>query len=146
MGVLDLFITQCCIPRVKRCPITGRNCGWRRMLFESALNFTILQPAVYMQNILGSRESLFKEGVYPYLPQDPVKPGRSGGCSRGGSQYPYDSGHDRAIYELSGREAPTQTEVASAITRIIGRPVRAKQLPIDSWRRWPVYRIRENTG
>lgn len=46
---------------------------WRKlrveeMLFESGPDFTILQPAAYMQNVLGSRESIIDEGVYrvPY--------------------------------------------------------------------------------
>ncbi|HHX87849.1 MAG TPA: NmrA family NAD(P)-binding protein [Firmicutes bacterium] len=124
-------------PQTEKMPHHWQKLRVEEMLFESGLNFTILQPAVYMQNILGGRESMVKEGVYrvPYPVETRLSLVDLEDVAETVATVLKEPGHDRAIYELSGSEAPTQTEIASAIAGVSGWQVRAEQVSIDSWRR-----------
>lgn len=124
-------------PQTEKMPHHWQKLRVEEMLFESGLNFTILQPAVYMQNILGSRESMVKEGVYrvPYPVDTRLSLVDLEDVAESAATVLKDPGHDRAIYELAGQEAPTQAEIASAIAGATGCQVRAEQVSVDSWRR-----------
>jgi hypothetical protein len=41
--------------------------------------------------------------------------------------------HAGATYELAGPEAPTQIEVATILSEVLTRPVRAEQIPLAEW-------------
>ncbi|MBI3362137.1 MAG: NmrA family NAD(P)-binding protein [Chloroflexi bacterium] len=106
-------------------------------LFESGLPFTALQPAPYMQNILAGWESIVERGVYstPYPVETRLSLVDLEDVAEAAAIVLTEPGHDGATYELVGTEAMGQIEVAGALSRGLGRPVRAEAQPVESWER-----------
>jgi uncharacterized protein YbjT (DUF2867 family) len=122
-------------PQTEQMPHHWNKLRVEALLFESGLNYTILQPVAYMQNILGGWQSLVNEGVYrvPY----PVKT-RLGmvdleDVAEAAAIVLTEPGHSGATYELAGPENLSQTEVARILSAVLGRRVRAEQIPLDAW-------------
>jgi NAD(P)H dehydrogenase (quinone) len=122
---------------------------WKKMrveerLFESGLPYTILQPAVYMQNILSNLENIIETGKYtvPYavgscismVDLEDVAQAVARVLSEVNSEG-NQSIHHGATYELVGAQALSQTEVAAILTQQLGRPVIAESVSIDTWER-----------
>jgi NAD(P)H dehydrogenase (quinone) len=103
-------------------------------IFRSGLSFTILQPTIYMQNMLAQRESILS-GDYPvpyapgtrlsYVDLDDVATVAAGVIGN--------SDHYGASYELVGTPGLTQLQLAAAMEKQLGRPVRAVCVPLDDW-------------
>lgn len=104
-------------------------------LFESGLPYTILQPASYMQNVLGVWEAILERGVYPvpYAVGTRLSMVDLEDVGEAAARVLTDAGHEGAIYELAGPEILTAREVASVLSRALGRPVRAEEVPLDEW-------------
>ena len=115
---------------------------WNKMqvealLFESGLNFTILQPAAYMQNILGGWQSIVDKGNYvvPY----PVIAKNSivdlADIAEVAAFVLIDAGHDFATYELAGPENLSQVDIAQTLQKHLERPVIAQEISHADWRK-----------
>jgi NAD(P)H dehydrogenase (quinone) len=129
-------------PQIEAMPHHWQKMRVEERLFQSGLSYTILQPAVYMQNILVNLKNIFETGIYtiPYSAESRITmvdledialaaaivlvEGYSGEDR---------SLHDSATYELAGTQAMTQTEVAAILSQQLGRPVIAESLPMDAW-------------
>jgi uncharacterized protein YbjT (DUF2867 family) len=105
-------------------------------LFKSRLNFTIIQPASYMQNISGYWQKMVAEGVYavPYSVDarfsmvDLEDIGHAAAIVvRGGTP------HYRAVYELSGSQLLSSQDIARLAGHVLGRPVQAVELDRTVW-------------
>lgn len=105
------------------------------MLFESGLSFTILQPAAYMQNIAGNWETIAAQGVYrvPYPAATRLSLVDLADVAEVAAKILTESGHAAATYELVGTPPLSQSEVAQTLSRVLGRPVRAEEIPLDAW-------------
>ena len=122
---------------------------WKKMrveerLFESGLPYTILQPAVYMQNILVNWENIVETGKYtvPYAVESRISMVDLEDVAQAAAivlMEVYLNGkqslHYGATYELVGTQAMSQTEVATILSQQLGRPVIAESVPIDAWER-----------
>jgi uncharacterized protein YbjT (DUF2867 family) len=104
-------------------------------LLESQLNFTILQPAAYMQNILAGWPAIVERGLYrvPYAPETRLAMVDLEDVAIAAANILTEAGHDNATYELAGPENLTQTEVAAILESLLQRPVRTEQIPLDVW-------------
>jgi uncharacterized protein YbjT (DUF2867 family) len=104
-------------------------------LFEAGLAFTILQPAAYMQNVLAGWKEIEEQGVYviPYAVDTHLGMVDLMDVAEAAAQVLTTSGHEGAIYELAGPEVLTQIEVAAQLSAHLGRPILAKQLPLEKW-------------
>ncbi len=106
------------------------------LLFESGLGYTILQPASYMQNVLGYWQKMVDDGIYavPYsvdaqfsmvdlddLGQAAARVIREG------------KAHYQAIYECCGVQILTNNEIAECVSAVIGRQVKAVALDRGEW-------------
>ena len=103
-------------------------------LLESGLPFTILQPAVYMQNVLAYRDRILQAGVYPV----PYSADASLGMvdlddvAQVAARALTEAGHQGATYELCSAELSAQ-DVAAEISDLLGRPVRAELVSPETW-------------
>jgi uncharacterized protein YbjT (DUF2867 family) len=99
------------------------------------LVFTILQPAAYMQNVLGGWKGIVEQGAYtvPYSVETRLGMVDLEDVAQAAALALSESGHEGAIYELCGPEALSQTEVAAALERALGRPVRAERIALADW-------------
>ncbi len=124
-------------PQVEAMPHHWRKMRVEALLFASGLDFTILQPAAYMQNVLAHRDRIMGEGIYP-VPY-PVET-RLGlvdleDVADAAAAVLTEPGHDGATYELAGPEALTQTEIANLLGQQLGRAVHAQAVPLAEWER-----------
>jgi uncharacterized protein YbjT (DUF2867 family) len=124
-------------PQIEAMPHHWLKMRVEEMLFESGLPYTILQPAAYMQNILASWQTIVEEGVYriPYSAETCLSMVDLLDVAQAAAIVLLDPGHQNAVYELAGKEALSQYEVAEIIAEKIKRPVSVEQISIESWQR-----------
>lgn len=124
-------------PQTEKMPHHWNKMRVEEMLFESDLNFTILQPAPYMQNILASREKISGEGVYrmPYPVNTRLSLVDLQDLARAAAIVLNEPGHKGAIYEIVGTGGLSQLAVAEQLSDILGRDIAAEEQPLEEWRR-----------
>jgi uncharacterized protein YbjT (DUF2867 family) len=122
-------------PQVEAMPHHWHKVYVEAALFESGLIYTILQPAAYVQNVLAGWDQIVEQGVYgvPYSVQTRLGMVDLADVAQAAALVLTTPGHEGATYELAGPEVLAQTEVAALLSRHLGRPVRAEQIPIDRW-------------
>ena len=105
------------------------------MLFESGLSYTIMQPAVYMQNVLVSWDRIAGHGVYavPYALDTRLSMVDLEDVAEAASAVLTEVGHAGATYELCGTEVLSQREAADVLGKQLGREVRGETIQIDQW-------------
>lgn len=113
---------------------------WMKMrveekVLESGLPFTILQPAPYMQNILGYWQEIMERGVYkvPYSIKAPLSCVDLYDVGEAAAVFLTELGHQNAVYELCGEAMLTPAGMARTISQCIGQEVVAEALPIEAW-------------
>ena len=106
-------------------------------LFESGLAYTILQPASYMQNVLGGWQAIVERGVYsvPYSVKARMSMVDLEDVAQAAAVVLTERDHLDATYELAGPKVQTQTHVAEILSKHLKRPVRAEQVTIEAWTR-----------
>jgi NAD(P)H dehydrogenase (quinone) len=129
-------------PQIEAMPHHWNKMRVEERLFESGLSYTILQPAVYMQNILVNWETIVETGKYliPYAVESRISMVDLEDVALVAAAVLMDAHqnqgrplHHAATYELVGTPAMPQTEVAAILSQQLGRPVIAESLPIDTW-------------
>ncbi|NIM93480.1 MAG: NmrA family NAD(P)-binding protein [Anaerolineales bacterium] len=123
-------------PQVEAMPHHWKKMRVEEALFESGLTYTILQPAAYMQNLLAQWEFIERDGVYrvPYPVDTVLGMVDLIDVAEAASIVLVEQGHSSATYELAGSEALSQKDVAAILSEELGRPIRAVEEGIESWR------------
>ena len=105
------------------------------MLFESGLPFTILQPALYMQNLLAGWKSIVEEGVLrvPYSVQTKFSFIDLEDLADAAAIVMIGQVHVNAIYELAGTVPTSHAEVAEIFGRALDRHIHAEKQVIGDW-------------
>jgi NAD(P)H dehydrogenase (quinone) len=116
---------------------------WQKMqveelLFTSSLDYTILQPTAYMQNILGYKDSI-NSGIYPipYPISSKISLVDLSDVADVASKIITESNHLYAIYELVGTFPLSQIEVAEKLSYYLNKNVLPKELTIHDWENSP---------
>ncbi len=106
-------------------------------LFESGLEFTILQPGPYMQNLLAGWDTIRNEGIFevPYSTSARFSLVDLRDVAEAAAVVLTQPGHEGATYELCGPERLSSLDAAEAFAWNLGRPVQAKSLALPEWRR-----------
>ena len=144
-GVRRFVLHSVLQPGIREMPHHWAKMSVEAALAESGLEFAIVQPAPYMQNILGQRVSICEQGVYsvPYHPAtrvsmvdledvaEAVVRVLAGFDTSGGRQHT--AAHFEATYELCGPGLLDQTEIATQLGRALRREVRAEALGREGW-------------
>jgi uncharacterized protein YbjT (DUF2867 family) len=122
-------------PQIEAMPHHWKKMNAEERLLESRLPFTILQPAVYMQNALAHRKRLVDEGIYPvpYAADAGVSMVDLEDVARVAAIVLTEPGHEGATYELCGREILSPREIAEIFTRSLGRQVRVEVIARETW-------------
>lgn len=113
---------------------------WQKLLveeqvFATGLPFTILQPAVYMQNIGGQWNSIQSEGrlEVPYSVASRLSLVDLQDVAEVAAMVLTEEGHVGATYELVGTRALTQRELAAVLSSELGREVAAVEIKKSVW-------------
>ncbi len=134
-GVQRIVYHSVLHPQIEEMPHHWNKLRVEELLFKSGLEYTILQPAAYMQNLLGSWQSIIGQGVYrvPYALETRLGMVDLGDVAEAAACVLTEPGHVGAVYELAGPQALTQIEVAETLSSMLGRPVRAEVQDRAEW-------------
>ncbi len=124
-------------PQVEAMPHHWNKMRAEECLINSGVDFTILQPCAYMQNLQGYWEAIRKTGVYelPYRPETRISVVDLEDVAEAAARVLTQDGHSAAVYELAGPQALSQAEAAWLIGCAIERPVEARALDRAEWER-----------
>ena len=122
-------------PQIQAMPHHWNKLHVEALILESGLDYTILQPTSYMQNVLVGWSRLVEKGVHavPYSTGTRLGMVDLDDVAEAAGVVLTEPGHAGATYELAGAEVLTQTEVAEVLSRQLGRPVRAERVTIPDW-------------
>ena len=123
-------------PQTEKMPHHWQKLRVEEALFESGLDFVILQPAPYMQNILAFKDVIINQGVYhvPYPPRARMSLLDLDDLGQAAAAVLTEPGHSNAIYEIVGTGPLTQEEIAGSIGNYLKREIRVEEAPLDQWR------------
>lgn len=121
-------------PQIEAMPHHWQKMRMEEALFTSGLDFTILQPCAYMQNILGGWQKILT-GLYsvPYQLDARISIVDLEDVARVAAKVLTENSHQYAIYELAGPQPLTQKEVAYQIAVALNRPVQAVEQSRSEW-------------
>ncbi|MBZ9988899.1 NmrA family NAD(P)-binding protein [Mesorhizobium sp. BH1-1-5] len=107
------------------------------MLIESGLPYTILQPAMYMQNIALEWSKIEAEGIYerPYRTDLPMAMVDLADLAEAAAVVLTTERYIGGTYELVGGEPLSHADMAKVLTGLLGKPVQASRYAPTEWRR-----------
>jgi NAD(P)H dehydrogenase (quinone) len=122
-------------PHAEAMPHHWKKMRVEEMLFESSLDFTILQPTSYMQNLLAYWQSITEEHhlVLPYSPPTRLSLVDLQDVATVAALVLTQPGHIGAIYELVGTPPLSQAEVAATLTHKLGFTVQVESISHFDW-------------
>ena len=124
-------------PQIEAMPHHWQKVRVEEMLFESGLPFSIIQPTIYMQNILAHWDQIVTNGIYPvpYSPESRLSMVDLDDVAQVAVMALTEPGHQGAIYELVGVSAMSQLDVANVLSEQLSCPVIAKVMSLEEWER-----------
>ena len=134
-GVEHFVLHSVLHPQTEQMPHHWNKLRVEEALFESGLNFTILQPTAYMQNLLAGWSLVTEDGILrdTYPVQSRLSLVDLEDVAEAAAKVLTTRGHRGATYELAGTPPLTQTEVAAMLSEALDRPVRAEAESIEAW-------------
>ncbi len=124
-------------PQVEAMPHHWLKMQVEALLFAAELPYVILQPAAYMQNVLGQWQHIVA-GRYPipYPVETRLGMVDLADVAAVAALVLTEDGHVGATYELAGPEVLTQEQVAETLGQALGRRVTAEAIPLETWAQW----------
>jgi len=134
-GVKRLVYHSVLHPQIEAMPHHWAKMHAEAMLLASGFDLTILQPAAYMQNILGAWQGITSDGVFriPYPVETRLSLVDLDDVAAAAALVLAQDGHAGATYELAGTGPLSQIEVAAAIGAALKRDVRAEEESVTAW-------------
>jgi len=122
-------------PQIEAMPHHWRKLRVEECLFESGLNYTILQPTTYMQNVLAYWDQILEQGIYrvPYSVDTRLSMVDLEDVAQVAALVLTQPGHAGATYELVGTESISPAEVATLLSRQLYRHVCAEVMVLEAW-------------
>lgn len=108
-------------------------------LVESGLDWTVLRPNAYLDNIAAYLPAAADDGVLavPYGVDVRAAMVDLADVAEVAASVLTGSGHGHASYDLSGPVPVTPRDIAEALSRALGRPVAAEQVVLADWAAGP---------
>lgn len=124
-------------PQVEAMPHHWKKMRLEDQLFRMTIPFTILQPAAYMQNVLGYLDKMLKTGEYriPYSTSSKSSMIDLEDLAEVVVKVFSESGHENAIYELSSTETLSALDVATVVASVTGKLILAGTLDRSTWKK-----------
>ena len=122
-------------PQTEEMPHHWNKLRVEEVLLKSGIDYTILQPCAYMQNVLAYRNAIVETEVYriPYAAKTRIGMVDLEEIAEVAARVLCNSTHRGAIYELANGEALSQMEVAQVIALQLGREVTAEAADREQW-------------
>ncbi len=134
-GVAHFVYHSVLHPQIDALPHHAQKLRVEAELIQSDLPFTILQPAPYMQNILGMWPRIVEQGIYTtsYGLDARMSLVDLDDVAEVAARVLLEDGHQAATYELSGPAALTADAMTEILGQALGRRVIAEDLNIEQW-------------
>jgi uncharacterized protein YbjT (DUF2867 family) len=125
------------LPAVEAMPHHWLKYRVEKLLAESGVAFTALQPCAYMQNVLAQWDSIAELGRFavPYGIDVEISLVDLADVAEAAAIVLTTQGRAGATYELCGPEAISPARMADSLGRHLGRPVRAEEEDVAAWAR-----------
>jgi NAD(P)H dehydrogenase (quinone) len=122
-------------PQVEAMPHHWQKMRVEEFLFTSGMDFSIIQPCAYMQNILTGWKSIVESGNYsvPYSTSARISVVDLEDVGEAASKVLMSESYKNGVFECSGPQALSQEEIAGVISEVIHRPVRAVNQNLQTW-------------
>ena len=122
-------------PQIEAMPHHWQKLRVEELLLAAGFKLTILQPAAYMQNILGAWGGIVADGVFrvPYPVATRLSLVDLDDVAEAAARVLTTNGHVGATYELVGTPPLSQNEVAAALGAVLRKSVRVEVETIDAW-------------
>ena len=122
-------------PQIEAMPHHWQKLRVEELLFESGLPFTILQPTIYMQNVLAYWDQIVKNGIYPvpYSSETRLSMVDLDDVAQVAAMALTELGHLGAEYELVGESTMSQLEIVDTLSEKLSRPVTVKVVSHEDW-------------
>lgn len=122
-------------PQVEAMPHHWKKMRVEDQLFRISMPFTILQPAAYMQNVLGYLDKMLKTGEYriPYSTSSRSSMIDLDNLAEVVVKVLTEEGHENAIYELCSHESLSALDVATVVAGVSGKLILASTLDRADW-------------
>lgn len=131
---VDQFIYHSVLyPQIKAMPHHWNKLKVEELIIKSGIDFTILQPASYMQNL--SPSSIRKAGAIrvPYPIEVLFSPVDLQDAAEAAALVIFSPGHSGAIYELAGPQVLTTSEMARIVGDVLGKEIQAEEIALTDW-------------
>ena len=144
VGIAQFVYHSVLHPQIESMPHHWKKMRVEERLLESGLPYTILQPAVYMQNISTNWQNILEKRTYsiPYAIESRISMVDLEDVALAAVNVLTEVSpmgnkmlHLGATYELVGTPAMSPKEISAIISRHLGFPVIAESLPRDAWER-----------
>lgn len=134
-GVRRFVYHSVLYPQIEAMPHHWQKLRVEEALIQSGLDFTILQPASYMQNILPYQSMMREQGEYrvPYSVEAAFSPVDLYDVAASAARVLLEPGHHGAEYALAGPERLSSAEMAQQVSQQLGQPLAATQQPLADW-------------
>ena len=122
-------------PQTEEMPHHWQKLRVEEEIFRSGLEFTIVQPCAYMQNVLAFRKQIESEGKYsvPYSLGSRFSLVDLADVASAAARILTEDGHAGATYELAGPARLSSDEIAQILAGCLKKNVKAVQTPLDKW-------------
>ena len=123
-------------PQIREMPHHWNKLKVEKILFDSSLAYTVVQPTAYMQNLLTYLPLIKEKGILPvpYPAETSLSLVDLQDVASVAVQLLTQPGHNYATYELVGTEPLSQTAVADTFSQILQRPVEVRPTPLHVWK------------
>lgn len=123
-------------PQIEAMPHHWQKLRAEEALIQAGMDFTIIQPASYMQNIQGYLATMRAEGIYrvPYSVDAKFTPVDLEDVAAVAAEVLTEPGHSGGIYSLAGSELLSSRDMAQATGEALGIKVVAVRQSLDEWR------------
>ncbi len=124
-------------PQIQALPHHWNKVFVEEAVLESGLNFTILQPSSYMQNVLQDWDGITQRGVHTlgFSVQAKLALVDLEDVAEVAGKVTGNPDHFGAVYELAGPEMLSGEDKARALSKALGRTVRAAEESLEDFRR-----------
>lgn len=135
-GVARFTYHSVIAPQIEAMPHHWDKLRVEALLVESGLEYTILQPAVYMQNLRFQWREVVERGEYPQPCSAAARLGLVDveDVAAATARVLTEPGWTHATFELCGPEILDRRAMCRVIAAVLGRPVEATVVALPDWR------------
>ncbi len=121
-------------PQVRTLDHHARKLDVEEHLIGSGLPFTILRPAMFMQNLNMEWRQVSEDGVYPrpYSPEQTMAAIDTDDLGAPAAAVMRDPAWHGGCYDLCGDKL-THSQMAEILSTVMGQPVRAEKSSLEAW-------------